>query len=47
MQLMMKSPSIMICTEPVDFRKAIDGLTDVVLSQYNLDPRQSIFIFFN
>ena len=47
MQLTINAPSIMICTQPVDFRKAIDGLVDVVLSQYNLDPHTNIFIFFN
>jgi transposase len=37
----------MICMQPVDFRKAIDGLVDVVLSSYHLDPRENIYVFFN
>lgn len=37
----------MICTQPVDFRKSIDGLVDVVLSENKFDLHKNIFIFFN
>ena len=47
MQLMIQSPSILLCTKPVDFRKAIDGLVGIVLTDLNVDPRASIFIFYN
>ena len=47
MQLMIQAPSILICTKPVDFRKSIDGLLDVVLSDLDIDPRTGIFIFHN
>lgn len=47
MQLTINGPSIMICTQPVDFRKSIAGLVDVVLSDYNLNLQTAIFIFFN
>ncbi len=47
MQLTINAPSIMVFTQPVDFRKAIDGLVDVVISEHDLDPRTNIFIFFN
>lgn len=47
MQLTLEAPSIVICTKPVDFRKAIDGLIDIVLSEFNADPRTTIFIFYN
>jgi hypothetical protein len=35
MQLMIQASSILVCTKPVDFRKAIDGLLDIVLSVLN------------
>lgn len=47
MQLMINASSILVCTRPVDFRKAIDRLVDIVLSEFNVDPRANIFIFFN
>ncbi len=47
MQLTIQAPSILICIKPVDFRKAIDGLLDIVLSDLNADPRTNIFIFYN
>ena len=47
MQLSIQAPSILLCTQSVDFRKSIDGLLDVVLSNLNVDPRENIFIFFN
>jgi len=47
MQLKIEAPSILVCTQPVDFRKAIDGLLDVILSDLQVDPRSNIFIFFN
>jgi len=46
MQLTIDSPSVLICTRPVDFRKSIDGLVGVVESGYG-DPRSSIFVFHN
>jgi transposase len=47
MQLTIQAPSILLCTRPVDFRRAIDGLLDIVLSDLNVDPRTNIFIFHN
>lgn len=47
MQLTISAPSIMVCTQPVDFRKSIDGLVNVVLADYHSDPRENIYIFFN
>lgn len=47
MQLTISASSIMVYTRPVDFRKSIDGLVDVVLSENNLDPHKNIFIFLN
>ena len=47
MQLSIQAPSILVCIKPVDFRCAINGLLDVVLSDLNVDPHANIFIFFN
>lgn len=47
MQLSLDAPSILICTKPVDFRKAIDGLLGIVLSDLAVDPHAHIFIFYN
>ena len=47
MQLTIEAPSILICTKPVDFRKSINGLLDIVQSDLNVDPRSHIFIFYN
>jgi transposase len=47
MQLSLKAPSILICTKPVDFRKSIEGLLDIVLSDLTVDPHDHIFIFYN
>jgi transposase len=47
MQLMIQAPSILVCTKTVDFRKSIDGLLDIVLSDFTVDPRTNIFIFYN
>lgn len=47
MQLMINASSILVCAKAVDFRKGIDGLIGLVLSELHLDPRTSIFIFYN
>lgn len=47
MQLTICAPSIVIYTKPIDFRKAINGLIDIVLSELKLDARNNIFIFYN
>ena len=47
MQLTITAPSILVCTRAIDFRKSIDGLVDVVLSDFDQDPRAHIFVFYN
>ena len=47
MQLTINSPSILICTRPVDFRRGIDGLVNIVQSEFNANPQENIFIFYN
>lgn len=47
MQLTIDAPSILFCTRPVDFRKAVNGLVDVVLTELQADVHKHIFIFYN
>lgn len=47
MQLKLTSPKIWLSTEPVDFRRSIDGLSEIVQSNFSMDVRGSIFIFHN
>lgn len=47
MQLSIEAPSILLCVAPVNFRKGIDGLLDIVLSNFNADAQKNIFIFYN
>jgi len=47
MQLKLTSPQIYLSTQAVDFRRSIDGLCEVIQSNFSLDIRESIFIFFN
>jgi transposase len=47
MQLTIEAPSILFCTRPVDFRKAVNGLVDVVLTELQTDVHKHIFIFYN
>jgi transposase len=47
MQLRLESPSILIYSRPVDFRKSIDGLVEVILSEPGMDPCSSVFVFYN
>ena len=47
MQLLINAPSILVCTESVDFRKSINGLLDVIVSSLKVEPRENIFIFYN
>jgi transposase len=47
MNLTLNASSILLCSQPVDFRKSIDGLIDVIISSLDGDPKQSIFIFYN
>ena len=41
-------PSIYLCVEPVDFRKAIGGLSIIVEQELGLNPfEQTLFVFIN
>lgn len=45
--LIIKAPSILVCTEAVDLRKSKNGLTELILKEYKLDLYKNIFVFFN
>lgn len=47
MQLSIHAPSILVSTKAVDFRKGIEGLVDIVLREFDANPQENIFIFFN
>ena len=47
MQINLKSEKILIANRPVDFRKAIDGLSCLVVEQLKDKPCEGIYIFYN
>jgi transposase len=47
MQLKLSSPKIWLATEPVDFRRSIDGLCEIVQSNFTMNVKESIFVFHN
>jgi len=47
MQLQIKSPKIWVACSPVDFRKAVDGLSEIVAMQFNQSLEDHVYIFHN
>ena len=47
MQLKLSSPYIWIASEPVDFRRSIDGLCGMMGDQFRSQLREAIFVFYN
>ena len=47
MQIQIKTPSILVCNKPVDFRKSIDGLVDIVLGELDNDVKKHAYLFYN
>jgi len=47
MQLTISSPKIWIAQEAVDFRKSIDGLCEIVSSQFSTRVQEGVYVFFN
>lgn len=47
MQIQLKAPKIWLATKSVDFRKAANGLTELVVSQFNGRLEDHIYIFYN
>jgi transposase len=47
MQIKLSSPKIWLATQAADFRKSIDGLSEIIHSHFDLNLQESIFIFYN
>ena len=47
MQIQLYGKKIWIFKSPVNFNKAIDGLTALVANDIKQNPQQNIFLFFN
>ncbi len=47
MQLQLSAQKIWFYQGVVDFRKAIDGLVNIVHAQMNINPTEGIFVFHN
>lgn len=47
MQIELKAPHIWLACEPVDFRKAANGLSEVVAQHFNRQLDNDVFVFFN
>ena len=47
MMLKLSSPQMWLATQPVDFRRSIDGLCEIIQSNFSMSLKESIFIFFN
>lgn len=47
MQIELKAPKIWLTSEPVDFRKAFNGLSEIVRQKFQQRLDGNVFIFFN
>jgi len=47
MEIQLSSPKIWLACQPVDFRKSIDGLTEVLASQFGQSIGPDIVVFYN
>ena len=47
MQIELKVPHVWLACEPVDFRKAAHGLSEIVAQQFKRTLDNEVFIFFN
>ena len=47
MQLKLSSPKIWLATQAVDFRLSIDGLCQIVQSEFNRNIKEGLYIFYN
>ena len=45
MQLRLSCPKLWLATQAVDFRKSIDGLCEIIVSEFAMDLKESLFIF--
>lgn len=47
MDLRIASKKIWLCNKAVDFRKSIDGLSELIHSQFDEIPTEGVYVFFN
>jgi transposase len=47
MHLKLSSPKIWLATQAVDFRFSIDGLCQVIQSNFSMELKEGLFIFYN
>lgn len=47
MQIRLSAPQIWLASEPVDFRKAITGLSEIVQTHYQQHLKDSLYVFYN
>jgi transposase len=47
MHLKISSPKIWLATQAVDFRFSIDGLCQIIHSNFNMDLKEGLFVFYN
>src|SRR5262245_57861763 len=47
MHLKLSSPKIWLATQAVDFRFSIDGLCQIIRSNFNMELKEGLFIFYN
>jgi len=47
MQLTLQDSKIWVCNQSVDFRKSIDGLCGTVIEQFEKEPKDGVFVFYN
>jgi transposase len=46
-QLKLTSPKIYLATQAVDFRRSIDGLSEIIHANFMMDLKGSIFVFYS
>lgn len=47
MQIRLSAAQIWLASEPVDFRKAITGLSEIVQNHYQQHFKDSLYVFYN
>ena len=47
MQIPLYGHRLLLCKKPVDFRKAVNGLTQIIVDTLEKKPTEDIYIFYN
>ena len=47
MQIQLKTPKVFIADSAVDFRKSINGLSEIVVNKFNCKLENFIYVFYN